>query len=383
MRGAAPGDAPTRGKRVAIVALAVLVAGGAAAIGFAIGRDDGSGENAKATHGQRHTPNHRAGSASISASLATTSPEPTQVKASDYVWPRADDRDVFDELLKACDVPESDSDACEATIRRLGGTQQAADLYRSKALFVTGTYPAGVVTVGFTYRVGANYSTSPIILDTSPSGPFVPDLEPTKADKTDPTYAELRAAYRGMLLAGYSARAEMPAVQPDGSVRITYQTDFVDGCNACEVLGVGRIPFTFAPDGSLADRGDMSICGPPLSHASLDFKAPTCPAATLDPSTPTEPTAETPKDAVKELIDAWWTHDPEAATEIASKGPIDFVWREFSQRWPPSPRVNCWVWTRLAPEYACSLGDTKLGITFAVVGKAKDGYFVASAGYGE
>jgi hypothetical protein len=365
---------------MAIIALAVLLAAGAAAIGFAIGRDDGSGENAHAKHGQRHTPELPGGSKSISAASATTSPEPSEVTASDYVWPRADDRDIFDELFRACDVP--DSDTCESTIRELGGTQQAADLYRSKALFVTGAYPTGGVTVGFTYRVGSNYSTSPIILDT-PSGPFVPDLRLTKVDKTDRTYVELRDAYHGMLPAGYSASVEMPVLQPDGSVTLTYQTNFVDSCNACEVLGVGRIPFTFAPDGSLADRGEMSMCGPPLSHASVDFKAPICPVATLGPSTPTDPTAQTPKDAVKELIDAWWTHHPQAATAVASEEPIDFVWREFSERRPPSRIINCWAWTPLAPEHACSLGDTRLGVAFAVVGKGEDGYFVASAGYGE
>ncbi|MDP9225669.1 MAG: hypothetical protein M3P18_17880 [Actinomycetota bacterium] len=305
----------------------------------------------------------------------TASQSPGVTSTFDFasaVWAQAPDDDV--QLMRACG---NDSAArCRALILRLGGSEEAADFFEERGLFLVGTYPAGPVDIGFVSGpLGANYVASPLILG-STHEVVAPDDEIADLSPKDRTYRKLLDAYPNLMLLPSEVLVEPPVVLDDGGSEVTYQYPLYEGCHACDWIGAARFTFEFAPDGSFLRASPAETCGG--WDAILNLGAPYCPTS-IDTSTPIETLASNPKQAVALLLAAWEGGNPLDASRVASSGAIEVLW-SLPATSPDIAAGECsesHVWG--GREYSCflALGDSNCCLS-ALVAKAETGYFVAA-----
>jgi hypothetical protein len=79
-------------------------------------------------------------------------------------------------------------------------------------------------------------------------------------------------------------------------------------------------------------------------------------------------------------VDAWRAGDVEQASVVATRKVIDFM-RSLPDKAPNIEAGRCFR-SRPWNEHTCDLGYTEL-VAFARVVEGPDGYFVATAGFGE
>ena len=301
------------------------------------------------------------------------SPSPEPVSIFDAVWPAAVDDDVSAALLKRCRTFRR----CQKAILDLGGSQAAANFYRETDLFLIDTYPAGPVAIGFvTGPLGANYLAGPVLV-ADPWRIIVPDDEVAGMTPNDETFFELRSRNPDLLVWLSEATVEPPVLLESGGSAITFQYELLDGCHACDWLGSARFTLSFDAGGEFLGATARATCG--SYQAIVDFGAPYCPA-TIDESAPEASPALTPRAATSMLVDAWRAGDVELASAVASRRVVDFMWSLPDT----SPNIEAGRCFRSRPwnEHTCDLGYTEL-VAFARVVKGSEGYFVASAGFGE
>lgn len=302
----------------------------------------------------------------------STTPSPLDFATA--VWPQAADQDVAARLFKACG--NQAAPRCRSLILRSGGSEEAADFFEQNGLFLTGTYPAGSVDIGFVSGpLGANYVASPLVLSDS-AGAISPNDELADMSPSDRAYRKLLKAYPDLMLFQSEVRLETPVVLDDGSTELTYQYPLYDGCHACGQPGSARFTLKFSPEGAFEGSQPAETCGVAALYEGLPV--PFCPAATVDLSTPERTLAPTPRQAVIQLIEAWEAGDMEAASEVASAQPVDFLW---AQPATTSLEVGKCITRGLAEEFGCSLSGLLYG--GAVVAETSDGYYVALVGQGE
>ena len=134
---------------------------------------------------------------------------------------------------------------------------------------------------------------------------------------------------------------------------------------------------SFDADGESLGAKARATCG--SYQAIVDFGASYCPAS-IDESAPESSPAMTPQEATSMLVDAWRAGDVETASAVAMRGPIDFMWSLPDH--PPNIEAGRCFRSRPWNEHSCDLGYTEL-VAFALVVKGHEGYFVATAGFGE
>jgi hypothetical protein len=301
------------------------------------------------------------------------SPSPEPVSISDAVWPAAVDDDVSAALLKRCRTFRR----CRNAILDLGGSQAAANFYRETDLFLIDTYPAGPVAIGFvTGPLGANYLAGPVLV-ADPWRIIVPDDEVAGMTPNDGTFFELKSRNPDLQVWLSEATVEPPVLLESGGSAITFQYELLNGCHACDWLGSARFTLSFDSEGEFLGAKARATCG--NYEAIVDFGAPYCPA-TIDESAPEASPALTPRAATSMLVDAWMAGDVEQASAVATRSVIDFMWSLPDT----SPNIEAGRCFRSRPwnEHTCDLGYTEL-VAFARVVKGSEGYFVASAGFGE
>jgi hypothetical protein len=301
----------------------------------------------------------------------SSSPEPVSI--SDAVWPEAADRDVQAALLKRCRT----FSRCRKAILDLGGSEAAADFYRETDLFLIDTYPAGPVAIGFVSGpLGANYAAGPVLVS-DPWRIIVPDDEVAGMTPNDETFFGLTSRHPDLQVWPSEPTVEPPVFLESGGGAVTFQYELLDGCHACDVLGSARFTLSFDAGGELLGAKARATCG--SYQAIVDFGAPYCPA-TIDESAPESSPAQTPEEATSMLVDAWRAGDIEQASAVAMQGPVDFMWSLPDT----APNIDAGRCFRARPwhEHSCDLGYTEL-VAFALVVEGVDGYFVATAGFGE
>jgi hypothetical protein len=193
----------------------------------------------------------------------------------------------------------------------------------------------------------------------------------------DETYFELTSRHPDLQVWASEPTVEPPVLLESGGSAITFQYELLDGCHACEWLGSARFTLSFDADGESLGAKARTTCG--SYQAIVDFGAHYCPA-TIDDSAPESSPALTPRAATSMLVDAWRAGDVEAASAVAMRGAVDFMW-SLPDNSPNIEAGRCFQ-SRPWNEHTCDLGYTEL-VAFARVVKGLEGYFVATAGFGE
>jgi hypothetical protein len=349
-----------RARWALVIGTALVVLMGVAAGAYLIGRSD-------------RTSQPEASPQDEPSPTSSPSPSPEPVSIFDAVWPAAVDDDVSAALLKRCRTFRR----CRHAILDLDGSQAAADFYRETDLFLIETYPAGPVAIGFvTSPLGANYLAGPVLV-ADPWRIIAPDDEVAGMTPNDGTFFELKSRYPDLLVWLSEATVEPPVLLESGGSAITFQYELLDGCHACDWLGSARFTLSFDAEGEFLGAKARATCG--SYQAIVDFGTPYCPA-TIDESAPEASPALTPRAATSMLVDAWMAGDVEQASAVATRSVIDFMWSLPEG----SPNIEAGRCFRSRPwnEHTCDLGYTEL-VAFARVVKGPEGYFVASAGFGE
>jgi hypothetical protein len=353
---------PGPGRWILVVGIALVVVIGVATGAFLIGRS-GRTPQAAASPSDEPPP----------TTTPTPSPSPEPVSIFDAVWPEAVDDDVHASLLKRCKT----FPRCRKAILDLGGSEAAADFYRETDLFLIDTYPAGPVAIGFvTGPLWANYVAGPVLV-ADPWRIILPDDEVAGMRPQDETFFELTSRHPDLQVWPSEPTVEPPVFLESGGGAITFQYELLDGCHACEWLGSARFTLSFDAGGELLGAKARATCG--SYQAIVDFGAKYCPA-TIDESAPESSPAETPREATSMLVDAWRAGDVEQASAVAMRGPIDFMW-SLPDNSPNIEAGGC-IKSRPWNEHSCDLGYTEF-VAFALVVEGPEGYFVATAGFGE
>ncbi len=345
-----------------LVGIALLVLVGVATGAYLIGRSDRT-PRAAAPPSDEPSP----------TPTPTSSPSPEPASIYEAVWPAAAEDDVQRALVNRCDTPSR----CRRAILDLGGSEAAADFYRETDLFLIDTYPAGPVAIGFvTGPLGANYVAGPVVVG-DPWRVILPDDEVAGMTPSDETFFELTSRNPDLQVWPDGPTVEPPVLLESGGSAITFQYELLDGCHACDWLGSARFTLSFDAEGESLGANARVTCG--SYQAIVDFGAPYCPA-TIDESAPESSPALTPRAATSMLVDAWRAGDVEQASAVASRRAIDFIWSLPDT----SPNIEAGRCFRARPwnEHSCDLGYTEF-VAFALVVKGSEGYFVASAGFGE
>jgi len=291
------------------------------------------------------------------------------------VWPAAADDDIQAALLKPCKTKTSAR--CREAIVDLGGSEAAADFHRETNLFLIDTYPAGPVAIGFvTGPIGANYAAGPVLVS-DPWRIIVPDDEVAGMTPSDELFFQMTSRNPDLQVWPSEPTVEPPNVLESGGSAVTFQYEILDGCHACDWLGSARFTLSFDAAGELLGAKARATCG--NYDAIVNFGAPYCPA-TIDESAPESSPAESPREATEMLVDAWRAGDVEQASAVAMQGVVDFMWSLPDN----SPDIDAGRCFRSRPwdEYSCGLGYTEL-VAYALVVEGPEGYFVATAGFGE
>jgi len=292
----------------------------------------------------------------------------------DAVWPEVVSDEVNGALLKRCRTARS----CRRAILDLGGSEAAADFYRETDLFLIDTYPAGPVSIGFVWGpLGANYEAGPVIVD-EPWTIVVPDDEVAGMTPTDSLFFTLTSRHPDLIVWSSEGTVEPPKVLDSGGSAITFQYELLDGCHACDWLGSARFTLSFDAEGELLDPRARATCG--NYQAIVDLGASYCPA-TIDESAPEVSPATSPKEATEMLVAAWEAGDVEQASAVATRRVVDFMW-SLPDRSPTIQAGRCFR-SRPWDEYSCDLGYSDVGVAYGLVVQGSEGYFMATAGYGE
>jgi hypothetical protein len=348
-------------RRALFAGIALVVVIGVAVGAYVIGRSDRASEPQPSASPDEPSPS------------PSQSPSPEPVSIFDAVWPAAVEDDVSRALLKRCRTPNR----CRIAIVELGGTEASAGFHRETDLFLIDTYPAGPIAIGFvTGPLGANYEAGPVLV-ADPWRIVVPDDEVAGMTPNDQTFFELTSRHPDLQVWASEAKVEPPVVLESGGSAITFQYELLDGCHACEWLGSARFTLSFDADGEFLGAKARATCG--SYQAIVDFGAPYCPA-TIDESAPEVSPAQTPREATTMLVEAWRAGDVEQASAVASQGAVDFMWSLPDT----APNIEAGRCFRARPwnEHSCDLGYTEF-VAFALVVKGTEGYFVATAGFGE
>ncbi len=368
MRPASPEDRESGSRRphvarwAVVVGIALLILVGVATGAYLIGRSD------RPSPPLASPPDEPSPSAT-----PTSSPSPEPASIFEAVWPAAATDDVKAELLKRCTT----FSRCRKAILDLGGSEAAADFYRETELFLIDTYPAGPVAIGFvTGPLGANYAAGPVLV-ADPWRIVVPDDEVAGMTPNDETFFQLTSRSPDLLVWPNGGIVEPPVLLESGGSAITFQYELLDGCHGCDWLGSARFTLSFGAGGESVGANARATCG--SYQAIVDFGAPYCPA-TIDESAPESSPALTPREATSMLVDAWRAGDVEQASAVASRRAIDFMWSLPDD----APNIEAGRCFRARPwnEHSCDLGYTEF-VAFALVVEGSEGYFVATAGFGE
>jgi hypothetical protein len=259
----------------------------------------------------------------------------------------------------------------------LGGSEAAADFYRETDLFLIDTYPAGPVAIGFvTGPLGANYVAGPVLV-ADPWRIIVPDDEVAGMTPSDELFFAMMSRNPDLDVWPSEATVEPPILLESAGSAVTFQYEILDGCHACDWLGSARFTLSFDAEGQFMGARARATCG--NYDAIVDLGASYCPA-TIDESAPEASPALSPRAATSMLVDAWRAGDVEQASAVATRRVIDFMW-SLPDRSPNIAAGRCFR-SRPWNEHSCDLGYTEF-VAFALVVKGPEGYFVASAGFGE
>lgn len=182
-------------------------------------------------------------------------------------------------MMEACLYGEGSETCILSTMRAHGASSQAiaiAEQLEGRGYLIEFEEMGRIDRATAFYPGRANDNWDPLLVNGTPTIVEVPWA--VQGDvRTDPTYAALARRYSQMIMWNGDNHFEGMEARPNGGQRFVFGFNLVDGCHACEVLGVARVAFDFDETGRFLGRSFL----PPETQEQA---TPTPPAPDIDAS---------------------------------------------------------------------------------------------------